>query len=232
MILGAIGIGIGFMAAPKTIEDVEKLLADSHHGHEAAHVEKVATHATEAHVVADTVKAVEAHVTDSTHNVAHATTVDSTDHVEDTTAVVAVAEAPAHTDNHDTHAKADVHSHDDHKAHLEHVLHQLQNKPWAALYVACIFFMLISVGVLVVSAVDRRLSLRPCQRIPPNVTARRPVAAAPTAAPSVALNQPAYMPVTTSTKTVITGHTARVGFKRCRHGRRSAGGAAFGYSRA
>ena len=41
MILGAIGIGIGFMAAPKTIEDVEKLLADSHHGHEAAHVEKV-----------------------------------------------------------------------------------------------------------------------------------------------------------------------------------------------
>lgn len=154
MILGAIGIGIGFMAAPKTIEDVEKLLADSHHGHEAAHVEKVATHATEAHVVADTVKAVEAHVTDSTHNVAHATTVDSTDHVEDTTAVVAVAEAPAHTDNHDTHAKADVHSHDDHKAHLEHVLHQLQNKPWAALYVACIFFMLISVGVLAFYAIQ------------------------------------------------------------------------------
>jgi hypothetical protein len=25
-------------------------------------------------------------------------------------------------------------------------LHQLQNKPWAALYVACIFFMLISRG--------------------------------------------------------------------------------------
>ena len=58
MILGAIGIGIGFMAAPKTIEDVEKLLADSHHVHEATHVEKVAphaaeTHAKEAHVVAD-----------------------------------------------------------------------------------------------------------------------------------------------------------------------------------
>lgn len=154
MILGAIGIGIGFMAAPKTIEDVEKLLADSHHGHEAAHVEKVATHATEAHVVADTVKAVEAHVADSTHTDAHATTVDSTAHVEDTTAVVAVAEAPAHTDNHDTHAKADAHSHDDHKAHLEHVLHQLQNKPWAALYVACIFFMLISVGVLAFYAIQ------------------------------------------------------------------------------
>ena len=84
MILGAISIGIGFMAAPKTIEDVEKLLADSHHGHETAHVEKVATHATEAHVVADTV---EAHVADSTHTVAHATTVDSTAHVEDTTSL-------------------------------------------------------------------------------------------------------------------------------------------------
>jgi hypothetical protein len=32
--------------------------------------------------------------------------------------------------------------------HAEHVFHQLQNKPWAALYVACIFFMLITMGVL------------------------------------------------------------------------------------
>jgi hypothetical protein len=39
--------------------------------------------------------------------------------------------------------KAHAHAH---KEHLEHVLHQLQNKPWAALYVACIFFMLISLG--------------------------------------------------------------------------------------
>jgi hypothetical protein len=34
----------------------------------------------------------------------------------------------------------------EHEEHLTHVLHQLQNKPWAALYVACIFFMLISMG--------------------------------------------------------------------------------------
>jgi hypothetical protein len=26
--------------------------------------------------------------------------------------------------------------------HLTHVLHQLQNKPWAALYVACLFLCL------------------------------------------------------------------------------------------
>ncbi|CEN49122.1 hypothetical protein CCAN2_1960042 [Capnocytophaga canimorsus] len=40
-----------------------------------------------------------------------------------------------HADNH----AVDVH-HDD--AHYEHVLHQLQNKPWAALYVAALFFYL------------------------------------------------------------------------------------------
>ena len=44
MILGAIGIGIGFMAAPKTIEDVEKLLSYSHNT-EASNYEKVAQHA-------------------------------------------------------------------------------------------------------------------------------------------------------------------------------------------
>lgn len=154
MALGVVGIVFGFLNAPKTIEDVEKLLADSHHGHEVAHVEKIAPHAVDTHVVADTVNVAVAHVADSIHVETNNTTVDSTVHVEDTTAVVAVAESPAHTDNHKTHSKADAHSQDDHKAHLEHVLHQLQNKPWAALYVACIFFMLISVGVLAFYAIQ------------------------------------------------------------------------------
>ncbi len=43
----------------------------------------------------------------------------------------------------------------EHKEHLEHVLHQLQNKPWSALYVACIFFMLISLGVLAFYAIQQ-----------------------------------------------------------------------------
>ena len=43
----------------------------------------------------------------------------------------------------------------EHKEHLEHVLHQLQNKPWAALYVSCIFFMLISLGVLAFYAIQQ-----------------------------------------------------------------------------
>ena len=52
---------------------------------------------------------------------------------------------------HDAHATSDSHTaeaHDDaHQKHLEHVLHQMQNKPWAAVYVGCIFFMLVSLGI-------------------------------------------------------------------------------------
>lgn len=42
-----------------------------------------------------------------------------------------------------------------HEEHLTHVLHELQNKPWAALYVACIFFMLLSMGVLAFYAIQQ-----------------------------------------------------------------------------
>lgn len=98
MVLGAVGIGIGFWSAPKTTEEVEKILSEDTHGHHA--------------------------------QVAH----------------------DAH-DSHAVHAE-DVHHDDAHKEHVEHVLHQLQNKPWSAFYVACIFFMLISVGVLAFYAIQ------------------------------------------------------------------------------
>ncbi len=41
------------------------------------------------------------------------------------------------------------------KEHLEHVFNQLKNKPWSALYVACIFFLLITLGVLVFYAIQQ-----------------------------------------------------------------------------
>ena len=151
MALGVVGIVAGFLNAPKTIEDVEKLLADSHHN-EAAHSDKVAhdahaVHAvTEAHAENHVVDSAKAEAVDTTHAVAE--TVDST-------AVAAVAIADTHSDNHDSHKKEEVaHNDEEHTKHLEHVLHQLQNKPWAALYVACIFFMLISLGVLAFYAIQ------------------------------------------------------------------------------
>ena len=63
----------------------------------------------------------------------------------------------------DTHNMADAHHGDDtsevhgeeaaagsghEKTHEEHVLHQLQNKPWAAVYVAAFFFFMIALGAL------------------------------------------------------------------------------------
>ena len=48
------------------------------------------------------------------------------------------------------HASAD---HED--THGEHLLHQLQNKPWAALYVAAFFFMMIALGTLAFYAIQR-----------------------------------------------------------------------------
>jgi len=62
--------------------------------------------------------------------------------------------ADAHADHaHGAHADA-KHADAEHKEHVEHVLHQLQNKPWAAFYVACIFFLLLSVGVMAFYAIQ------------------------------------------------------------------------------
>lgn len=53
-----------------------------------------------------------------------------------------------------SHAELSAAEQAEHQHHLEHVLQQMQNKPWAAVYVACIFFMLISLGVLAFYAIN------------------------------------------------------------------------------
>ncbi|MFV8325041.1 quinol:cytochrome C oxidoreductase [Flavobacterium sp. ZS1P14] len=105
MAVGLLGIGYGFLTAPKDIQEVEKLLAaETHEGHgEAKH--EVAAATTEAH-----------------------------NEVSKTNEVKEEAE---------------------HKEHVTHVLKQLQNKPWASLYVACIFFMLMAMGVLAFYAIQQ-----------------------------------------------------------------------------
>ncbi|WP_430614021.1 quinol:cytochrome C oxidoreductase [Flavobacterium sp. JP2137] len=95
MILGLIGIVYGFINAPKTVNDVERILTEQHHG--------------DSHEVA----------AESGH-----------------------------------HSEVSAAEHAEHQHHLEHVLQQMQNKPWAALYIACIFFMLISLGVLAFYAIQ------------------------------------------------------------------------------
>ncbi|MFV8280263.1 quinol:cytochrome C oxidoreductase [Christiangramia marina] len=125
MVVGAIGLVYGFIAAPETIEDVEAMMASEHHGEE--------------------------HATDETHEVnveqipGGNTEVEKIEHTEDNTDHAAEAD----------HAEAGHGEEASHEAeHMEHILHQLQNKPWAALYVAAFFFFMISLGVLAFYAVQ------------------------------------------------------------------------------
>ena len=58
----------------------------------------------------------------------------------------------AHIEKHDSssHTTNEHHESD----HAEHVLHQMHNRPYAALYVAAFFFMMISLGVLAFYAIQ------------------------------------------------------------------------------
>src|SRR5690554_1880322 len=63
-----------------------------------------------------------------------------------------VKEMLAHQDHHGSHAADDVHAHDD--EHIEHVFHQVQNRPWSAVYIAAFFFFMIALGVLAFYAIQ------------------------------------------------------------------------------
>ena len=150
MIVGILGIGYGFLTAPKTIQDVEKILKEeeAHHGggHEAAghHEAKAESHEAEAkHEEAATHEEVAKTTVDSSA-VTHEEAVATNDTIAKDTVAVAVA-TEAHTEKAETKSESHL---DEAAEHAEHVFHQLQNKPWAALYVACIFFLLITMGAL------------------------------------------------------------------------------------
>ena len=161
MVLGALGIGYGFFTAPKNTAEVEAILASGHGEHHEApaqhEVEKAGEHVVKS--VHEGVNKVDESTVETLK--AHAESVEVkldsiASHVE-----VAHAEGDAHkTDAHvaetvkpATHAVSND-AHAEHAEHVEHVFHQLQNKPWAALYVAALFFMLISLGVLAFYAIQ------------------------------------------------------------------------------
>lgn len=157
MILGILGIGYGFLTAPKTNEDVEKILAANEHGghHESAAHGEAPAHA-EAPIHAEAPKAAapaEAAPAESHDAATHDVAVkDSVNEVVDTVKVEVVAAPIVHKMEKPV---SEAEAHAAHQEHLAHVLHQLQNKPWSALYVACIFFMLITMGVLAFYAIQQ-----------------------------------------------------------------------------
>ncbi|ALM08901.1 quinol:cytochrome C oxidoreductase [Sediminicola sp. YIK13] len=100
MVVGALGVGVGFVSMPSNVEEAKAMVASHDDGHGSDHG-------------AETM-----HATEGEHGAATA--------------------AEAHDSSHD-----------------EHLLHQLQNRPWSALYVAAFFFMMLALGTLAFYAIQR-----------------------------------------------------------------------------
>ena len=81
-----------------------------------------------------------------------------------TTAEVKEMMASHHGDGHgetvedvshgNNHGEVNEDAHGGEDAHYEHVLHQMQNRPWSALYIASFFFFMIALGTLAFYAIQ------------------------------------------------------------------------------
>ncbi|MET7029724.1 quinol:cytochrome C oxidoreductase [Sediminicola luteus] len=100
MVVGALGVGVGFVSMPSNVEEAKAMVASHGDEHGSDHGAET-MHAEEGEHGAATV-------------------------------------AEAHDSSHD-----------------EHLLHQLQNRPWSALYVAAFFFMMLALGTLAFYAIQR-----------------------------------------------------------------------------
>ncbi|MGI9547502.1 MAG: quinol:cytochrome C oxidoreductase [Flavobacteriaceae bacterium] len=96
MALGLLGMGIGFVSVPASVDEAKAMVASHDDGHGGDAHGAAASHTAEGEVAEDA-----------------------------------------------------------HDAHGEHLLHQLQNRPWSALYVAAFFFFMIALGVLAFYAIQR-----------------------------------------------------------------------------
>ena len=92
-----------------------------------------------------TVAEAQAMVADAHHGESHAP---AAEHAAD----ASTHQAMGHEAGAVAHEEQAAHEADDHG---EHLLHQLQNKPWAAVYVAAFFFMMLALGTLAFYAIQR-----------------------------------------------------------------------------
>jgi hypothetical protein len=139
ILLGAIGWVSSYTASHHlTLEDVKVMLADEHPHHGAA-----AHHSEDSHNKADHASHDTAHYDGKAH-AAMIHSVHKADHPEDAGHHHEDHHNPSTDDGEKQLKEAD--NQDD--EHAEHVLHQMHNRPYAALYVAAFFFMMISLGVL------------------------------------------------------------------------------------
>ena len=137
VIIGALGIGFSFWTAPKTVEEATEMAAKKGghgDGHGNSHDVKKESHKEVA----------KGH--DNDKKAEHKEGDVDKDH-------------DTKKDEHktETHAGVDANTHGgDHDAkHAEHVFHQMQNRPWSAVYVALLFFLGITLLVLAFYAAQR-----------------------------------------------------------------------------
>ncbi len=118
MVVGLIGLVVGFIDAPDNVEEVKEMMAaEAHHGEAAEHED--ATHMNESGYI------------QAGHEAGDSDTA-----------------KPAHGESAEG-------AHGEHgEAHYEHLLHQLQTKPWSALFVSAFFFFMIALGALVFYAIQ------------------------------------------------------------------------------
>ncbi len=156
MALGFVGMAYGYFTTPHSDAEIEEYIKQQHDEHHGSHGNE--HHEAEAHKDASHAEKHAFKVEDSLKKevAAH----DSTAHLHDSTHVAidtSSASAVAHVDeNHHDDSKNTAHvDHDaEHKKHFEHVKHALHNKPLSAIYVACIFFLFISLGALAYYAIQ------------------------------------------------------------------------------
>ena len=140
MVLGALLTAVGFYLAPANEAAVEQMLADqeahgSGHGTEASTGESAA------------------HGTEMEHGEAMSHEAEphkETGYITDNSTELA---DEAHAD--DLHPITPHEAEDHSGSHVEHLYHQLANRPWSAVYVACFFFFMIGLGTLAFLAIQK-----------------------------------------------------------------------------
>ncbi len=98
-----------------------------------------------------TIEEVKSLLAEESHYGSHSDQTHSMDHQNEIHHNEGVYEDENHEVEHEAHGHK-AHGHED--EHAEHVLHQIHNRPYAALYVAAFFFMMISLGVLAFYAIQ------------------------------------------------------------------------------
>ncbi len=93
-----------------------------------------------------TIEEVKTLLAEESHHGSHSDNTHSMDHQNEIHHNEGVSKEEKHEVDHEAHGHEDEHA--------EHVLHQIHNRPYAALYVAAFFFMMISLGVLAFYAIQ------------------------------------------------------------------------------